>query len=184
MGRYSSAVYGPTGTKLGRKVGEGHRKNLAGPVSMATIMLSWQPKKNNVFMATSGLRLDIQLHVMSQSMTMLHFCQFVQVRVSWEPYWQCASIFNMAFSGFRPHHFSGFPQIFCGFSGFPGLFSAFPAFRQKYPKPSDRISHVEGVGVPLRGTAYNLVAGLKPLYTDVSCYADLTLYRSKPKKAQ
>ncbi len=25
---------------------------------------------------------------------MLHFCQFVQVRVSWEPHWQCASIDN------------------------------------------------------------------------------------------
>ena len=28
------------------------------------------------------------------------------------------------------------------------------------------------------------LAGLKPLYADVSCYADLTLKRSKPKKAQ
>ena len=55
------------GTKLGRKVRVGHRKKLAGPVSMATIMLSWQPKKS-VFMARSGLCLDIRLPVMSQSM--------------------------------------------------------------------------------------------------------------------
>ena len=45
MSGYSSAVYRPMGAKLGRKVGVGHGKNMVGSVSMATIMLPWQPKK-------------------------------------------------------------------------------------------------------------------------------------------
>ena len=39
MSGYSSAVYGPRGTKLGREVGDGHRKNLPRFVSMETTLL-------------------------------------------------------------------------------------------------------------------------------------------------
>ncbi len=50
----SSVVYGPIGTKLGREVEDGHRKDLAGPVSMATIMFQWEPWKT-VFGGVLGL---------------------------------------------------------------------------------------------------------------------------------
>ena len=36
----SSAVYGPMGTKLGREVGVGHGKDLAGPVPLITVGFS------------------------------------------------------------------------------------------------------------------------------------------------
>ena len=58
--RICSADYWPIGTKLGRKVRGGSRKDLRLLVSMATNLLPWYPKKGD-FSARSGFLLDTTL---------------------------------------------------------------------------------------------------------------------------
>ncbi len=72
--RYLIGCLWTDGHQTWQGVGDAHSKDLPGPVSMAAIMLLWQPKKRSFLWqpkkrSFSGLWLDIRLPVTSQTMT-------------------------------------------------------------------------------------------------------------------